>query len=75
VQNEIARVRQLRTQNLPSLPTNMGRERTINPFLRTQDPAVAQAAARQEGHALDSPEEVFAVLRRWKDSFRAPPGF
>lgn len=75
VHDEIARVRQLRTRDLPSLPAQIGRERTFNPFLRTAVPAVAQAAARFAGAELHSPLEVFASLRRWKDGFRAPPGF
>ncbi|MBI3171863.1 MAG: hydroxyacylglutathione hydrolase, partial [Hydrocarboniphaga effusa] len=75
VQDEIARVRQLRTQNRPSLPTRIGHERRINPFLRADAPAVAQAAVRHAGHELDSPMAVFAALRLWKDGFRTPPGF
>ncbi len=75
VQDEIARVRKLRAQNWPSLPTRIGHERRINPFLRTDDPAVARAAARHAGRELDSPAAVFAELRLWKDGFRAPSGF
>lgn len=75
VRDEIIRVRQLRAQNLPSLPTHLGRERAINPFLRTAEPPVAQAAEQQAGRRLDSPVDVFATLRLWKDGFRVPPGF
>jgi len=73
VQQEIARVRRLRAQRLPSLPSTIGHERQVNPFLRTSDPAVVVSARRQAGQALADEVEVFAALRRWKDGFRAPP--
>jgi hydroxyacylglutathione hydrolase len=72
VQDEIARVRALRSAGRPSLPSTIGRERRINPFLRAADPAVAAAATRQAGRTLGSDLEVFAALRRWKDAFRPP---
>jgi hydroxyacylglutathione hydrolase len=73
VGEEVARVRALRAAGAPSLPTTIGHERRINPFLRVTDPRVAAAARRQSGQALATPAEVFAALRRWKDGFRAPP--
>jgi len=71
--DEIVRVRGLRARQLPSLPSTIGHERRINPFLRAADPAVAVSVRRQSGRPLDSEVEVFAALRRWKDGFRAPP--
>ena len=68
----IAEVRQRRRRHEPSLPSTIGRERLINPFLRATEPAVAQAAQRQAGAPLAGEIEVFAALRRWKDGFRAP---
>ena len=62
--------RVLRQQNLPTLPSTIGLERRVNPFLRTAQPGVRQAAEKQAGQALASEAEVFAVLRRWKDGFR-----
>ncbi|MCU0868654.1 MAG: hydroxyacylglutathione hydrolase [Burkholderiales bacterium] len=52
-----------------SLPSTLAREHAINPFLRTHEPAVVAAASAQAGHALTSPQAVFAVLRAWKDHF------
>jgi hydroxyacylglutathione hydrolase len=72
VRAEIERVRDLRAKGRPSLPSTIGHERRINPFLRTTEPAIAAAAARHAGAATDSPLEVFAALRRWKDGFKAP---
>ncbi len=65
-----SRVEALRADDTPSVPSTLGLERAINPFLRCEVPAVAEAAARKAGQALQSPAEVFAVLRAWKDGFR-----
>ena len=73
VQQEIARVRQLRARGLPSLPSTIGHERRINPFLRVGDPALAEAVRRHAAAPLVTELDVFAALRRWKDGFRAPP--
>ena len=72
---EIARVRALRERGAPSLPSTIGHERRINPFLRIGDAAVAAAVRRHAGQDLATPLEVFAALRRWKDGFKphAPP--
>jgi hydroxyacylglutathione hydrolase len=55
----------------PSLPSTLETELAANPFLRTQVPALADAASRFAGHPLSTPVEVFAALRSWKDQFRA----
>ena len=70
---EIARVRALRAAGEPTLPSTIGHERRVNPFLRGHDPAVAAAAARHAGRALAGAGDVFAALRQWKDGFKAPP--
>jgi hydroxyacylglutathione hydrolase len=73
IRDEIARVGALRAQGLPTLPSTIGHERRLNPFLRTDAPAVAEAARRQAGRPLATELEIFAALRHWKDGFRAPP--
>lgn len=67
---ELARVVALRDQGEPSLPSTIGVERATNPFLRCSETAVRQSAERKSGQSLQTPEAVFAVLRRWKDGFR-----
>ncbi len=62
--------RALRVKNLPTLPSTIGLERRINPFLRSGLATVRQAAEKQTGRTLDSGVEVFAAVRRWKDGFR-----
>lgn len=59
----------LRTRNLPSLPSTIGREKAVNPFLRSGVIAVRAAAQRFAQRTLVSDGEVFAALRRWKDGF------
>ncbi|MCR4301768.1 MAG: hydroxyacylglutathione hydrolase [Sulfuricaulis sp.] len=64
------RARERRSQNLPTLPSTIGLERRVNPFLRSGQPGVRRAAEKQAGRTLVSEVEVFAAVRRWKDSFR-----
>lgn len=64
-----ARAIKLRDQGLPTLPSQIGLERRINPFLRSSVPEVRAAAERQAGQVLADPLAVFATLRRWKDGF------
>jgi hydroxyacylglutathione hydrolase len=65
----LAQVLVWRAADRPSLPSTIGLERRINPFLRTHEPAVRAAAERHAGRALAAPVEVFGVLRAWKDGF------
>lgn len=72
VADELARVRALRAQNQPSVPSTIGRESVSNPFLRSGENPVRAAAENHAGQTLRSATEVFAELRRWKDGFQAP---
>ncbi|HET8789840.1 MAG TPA: hydroxyacylglutathione hydrolase, partial [Modicisalibacter sp.] len=51
----------------PTLPSTIGRERQINPFLRTSSAEIKAAAAAQG--PTDSPQATFSTLRAWKDNF------
>ena len=64
-----AHVAALREEDIPSLPSSLGLEKRINPFLRCDEPGVQDAARRHAGHALASRTEVFATVRQWKDEF------
>jgi hydroxyacylglutathione hydrolase len=63
-------VRALRSRDAITLPSTLGRERVINPFLRCREPDVRAAAEAHAGRALAGPADVFAVIRSWKDGFR-----
>ena len=60
----------LRERNRPTLPTTIGREKRVNPFLRARAAAVRRAAEARAGRSLPAPADVFAEIRRWKDGFR-----
>ncbi|AZY50290.1 hydroxyacylglutathione hydrolase [Bordetella avium] len=62
--------RQMRTDGRPTLPSSIGKERDTNPFLRTQQADVINAAKIWAGQTLSSPVEVFAALRNWKNNFK-----
>lgn len=62
--------RRQRENHLPTLPSSIGQELQINPFLRTRHPLVAQAASAWAGSPLTSPVDVFAALRQWKNEFK-----
>lgn len=63
-------VHELRARDGITLPTTLGHERRINPFLRCREPAVRDAAEARAGTPLPGPVDVFAVIRGWKDEFR-----
>ena len=60
----------LRDSGTPTVPTTLALEREVNPFLRTDEPAVAAAAVTHAGRALATRTEVFAALREWKNTFK-----
>ncbi len=59
-----------RARGAPTLPSNIGRELRINPFLRTRQPAVTQAAAAFNGADPTDEVAVFAAIRAWKNDYR-----
>jgi hydroxyacylglutathione hydrolase len=64
-----ARCRALREAGQPTLPSTIGLELEINPFLRCAAPAVV-ASACALGAAGDDRVSVFAALREWKNRYR-----
>jgi hydroxyacylglutathione hydrolase len=69
VSKRIETARKAVEAGIPSLPSTLAAERSFNPFLRADDPAVASAAALHSGLALPDRLSVFAALRSWKDVF------
>ena len=67
--NYARQCQQQREQGQPTLPSTIGTERAVNPFLRSRQPAVAQAVRAHAPSAYDE-VAVFAALREWKNSFR-----
>jgi hydroxyacylglutathione hydrolase len=65
----IARARLSRERGVPTVPSSIALERETNPFLRCDRDEVASELKRQGRLAGDSPVEVFAAVRAWKDTF------
>lgn len=58
-----------RAAGQPTLPSTIGLERQINPFLRCDAPEVV-AQATLQGAASSEPVAVFTALREWKNRYR-----
>lgn len=62
----------LRKDGKATVPSVLGDEKRLNPFMRWDDPAVRKAAshyASEQGLALDNDDDVFAAIRHGKDHF------
>jgi hydroxyacylglutathione hydrolase len=59
----------LRAQGLPTLPSSIGLERKINPFLRSREAALIASARRFDATAVEQ-SGAFATLRQWKNQYR-----
>ena len=51
-----------------TVPSELGEELRVNPFLRTREPSVV-AAARQHDPGAQPGASTLAVIRQWKDRF------
>lgn len=58
-----------RERGEPTLPSTIGRERAINPFLRADRPGVIDAVAAHTGERPADALACLAALRAWKDRF------
>ena len=60
--------RAARAQGRPTLPSTIGLEKAINPFLRCSQPSI-QSSVRQHDPRGCAQQGVFAALRHWKNQF------
>lgn len=58
-----------RKQNIPTVPSNIGLEKSTNPFLRARVPAIAQQMVANGKAKNGDAVTVFAALREWKNNF------
>ncbi len=65
LQARAAEVEKQRNAGEPTVPTTLGLERGTNPFLRPDDPAIRRRLGLERAEDV----EVFAEIRRLKDSF------
>ena len=67
--NYYNQVTRLREQNLATLPSTIGLERSINPFLRCEQPEIIESTECYTDERQPDPLAVFTALRQWKDNF------
>jgi hydroxyacylglutathione hydrolase len=70
IEDYARKAQELRSKGLPTLPSTIGLEKRVNPFLRSRHENVRAAAERHTGAPLGTPVAVFAELRKWKDTFQ-----
>ena len=77
LQQRLAEVARLRSQGLATVPSQLGEESRLNPFLRADDrdfarqiiPRLASLGVELTEREIDQPVAVFAALRCAKDQF------
>ncbi|WP_434575962.1 hydroxyacylglutathione hydrolase [Pseudomonas sp. Z3-6] len=65
----LEKVSRQRDEGVITLPSTLALEKLTNPFLRTAETSVKQKADERNGQRNQTPSEVFAALRAWKDTF------
>jgi len=69
IKDYIKTVEYYRAQQQPSLPSTLGQEKLVNPFLRVHDASLKLNLEQQRSIIASSDQANFAALRRWKDEF------
>jgi hydroxyacylglutathione hydrolase len=59
-----------RDQGKPTVPSTIGLEKSTNPFLRYDEPAIADRLLSAGRIVRKEPIAVFTALREWKNSYR-----
>jgi hydroxyacylglutathione hydrolase len=60
----------LRNNQIPTLPSSIGVERDINPFLRSRKATVRQTVQNHTQQTITDDVQAFALLREWKNIYR-----
>lgn len=66
---QIERVKSQISDDLPSLPSTLKIEKTINPFLRTDNESLIANLTTNHGLTSTDPVAVFTLMRQLKDTF------
>ncbi len=69
IQQAIKRCQSLRSNAEPTLPSHIGTEKRINPFMRTATDQIQASASQHAGRTLNEPAEIMAVIREWKNHY------
>ncbi len=67
LQARMEQAEKLRAADRITIPSTLADERAANPFLRTREATVIEAANRRQPGTGDDPAAVFGVIRAWKD--------
>jgi hydroxyacylglutathione hydrolase len=70
IMDYVKRAAAVRADGRPTLPSTIGLEKRVNPFLRSRHVDVKSSAERHAGRMLPTAVAVFAAIRSWKDTFR-----
>ncbi len=62
-------VKFLRHNDQATIPSTIGLEQKINPFLRCHEQTIKHAAQNYSNNVQVSDSNVFSVIRAWKDNF------
>jgi hydroxyacylglutathione hydrolase len=60
----------LRERGVPTLPTTIGHEKAVNPFLRADQPAIQTTLAEQLHESVPDRLTAFTLVREWTNRFR-----
>ena len=66
---QLERVRALRTKGEPSIPSTIAEEKLTNPFVREANPELQASVRARYPDLDDDPVAIFAKTRELKDSF------
>lgn len=69
LQKRLADAEATRQRGAPTVPSELSLELATNPFLRSGEPQLKENLRREGRLRGESPEDVFAAVRSWKDSF------
>jgi hydroxyacylglutathione hydrolase len=69
IKDKIEEVDKLRQLDKETLPSDIGSELKINPFMRCEEKTVVDAASNYSGNELKETHEVLGAIRDWKDNF------
>jgi hydroxyacylglutathione hydrolase len=69
VQKRLKQVIRLRNRAQATVPSSLAEELATNPFLRVTQGSVRQAASARGLPSGGTVEDVFAIIRHWKDQF------
>lgn len=69
LQNYAKIVEKRRQSNQATIPTSIGLERKVNPFLRCSISSIQDAAKNHSDFEAASDSDIFKIVRAWKDKF------